>query len=69
MVMKLKTLLKYCLDDDYIIYRRGKGGVKYEKKKDIPKSWYKEKVDVWWAGMSDDCAWVKIKMEDEKYDN
>ena len=39
------------------------------KKKDIPKSWYKEKVDVWWAGMSDDCAWVKIKMEDEKYDN
>lgn len=32
MVMKLKTLLKYCLDDDYIIYRRGKGGVKYEKK-------------------------------------
>jgi len=65
MVMKLKKLLKYCLDDEYIIYRRGNGGVKYEKRC-IPKTWYKEKVDVWWAGMSDDCAWVKIKMEDEK---
>ena len=68
MVMKLKTLLKYCLDDDYIIYRRGEGGVMYEKK-DIPKAWYKEKVDVWWAGMCGDGAWIKIKMEDEKDDN
>ena len=31
MVMNLKTLLNYCLDDEYIIYRRGKGGVKNER--------------------------------------
>lgn len=68
MVMNLKTLLNYCLDDEYIIYRRGKGGVKYERR-DIPKPWYKEDVDVWWAGMSDDGACVKIKMEDEIDDN
>lgn len=53
--MKLKNLLKHCLNSKCIIYRGNEAGVKYEKKTDIPKEWYAEKVDVWWAGISDDC--------------
>lgn len=52
--MKLKNLLKHCLNSKCIIYRGNVAGVKYEKT-DIPKEWYAEKVDVWWAGISDDC--------------
>lgn len=66
--MKLKNLLKHCLNSKYIIYRGNEAGVKYEKT-DIPKEWYAEKVDVWWAGISDDCLCVVLQMEEINYDN